>query len=112
MLASDVYATQVKAVIHFKQNHATTIIKYNFKLSNLIMIRNTTIEKSLNCKMRSRYLGPLIVILQNKGSAYIVSELNGLVFDHPIAAFRVILYFAHHHIPIPPLNELIDISAQ
>ena len=62
--------------------------------------------------MRARYLGPLIVILQNKGGAYIVSKLDGSVFDRPIAAFRVIPHFAHQHIDIPPLDKLIDISAR
>ena len=81
-------------------------------LGDLVLIRNTAIEKSLNHKMRARYLGPLIVISQNKGGAYIVSELDGSVFDRPIAAFRVIPYFARQHIDIPPLDELIDISAR
>ena len=38
-------------------------------------------------------------------------SLDGSVFDRPIAAFRVIPYFARQHIDIPPLNKLIDISA-
>ena len=61
-LASDVYTTQIKATICFEQEHAATIINYDFKLGDLILIRNTAIEKSLNRKMRVRYLGPLIVI--------------------------------------------------
>ena len=61
-LASDVYAAQIKATIHFKQEHAATIIKYDFKLGNLVLIRNTAIEKSLNHKMHARCLGPLIII--------------------------------------------------
>ena len=77
-----------------------------------MLIRNTAIEKSLNCKMRVRYLGPVIIISQNKGGAYIVAELDGSVFDCPIAAFQVIPYFACQNIDIPPLDKLIDISAR
>ena len=76
-LASDVYAARIKA----------TIVKYNFTLGDLVLIRNTAIEKSLNRKMHVRYLGLLIVILQNKGGAYIIAKLDGSIFDHPIAAF-------------------------
>ena len=60
--------------------------------------------------MRARYLGPLIVISRNKGGAYIVSELDGSVLDRPIAAFRVIPYFARTALDTPPLDDLIDIS--
>ena len=60
--------------------------------------------------MHARYLGPLIIISRNKGGTYIVSELNGSVLDCPIAAFRVIPYFARAALDIPPLDDLIDIS--
>ena len=110
-LASNVYTAQIKATICFEQEHAATIVKYDFNLGDLV-IRNTAIEKSLNRKMCARYLGLLIVISQNKGGAYIVSKLDGSVFDRPIAAFRVIPYFARQHINIPPLDKLIDISAR
>ena len=62
-LTSDVYAACIKAAICFKQEHATTITDFNFKLGDLILVRNTAIEKSLNHKMCARYLSPLIVIL-------------------------------------------------
>ena len=32
------------------------------------------------------------------------------MFDRPVAAFRVIPYFARTLIAIPPLDELLDIS--
>ena len=33
------------------------------------------------------------------------------MFDHPIAAFRIIPYFAQQCIDILPLDELIDITS-
>ena len=111
-LASDVFSACIKATIRFEQEHFSTITDYNFKLGDLVLIRNTTIEKSLNRKMRARYIGPLIVISRNKGGAYIISELNRSVFDRPIAAFCVIPYFARQRIDVPPLDELIDITSR
>ena len=93
-LTMDIYTTHVKAAVCFKQQHAVTITDYHFTLGDLVLIRNTAIEKSLNCKMCARYLGLLIVISCNKGRAYIVAELDRAVFNCPIAAFRVIPYFA------------------
>jgi hypothetical protein len=71
-------------------------------------MRNTQIKKSLNKKMRARYIGPLIVVLRNYGRAYILAELDGTVLHHPIAAFRLLPYFARKSIPLPP--DIIDID--
>ena len=43
-LASNVYTAQIKAMIHFEQEHATTIVKYDFKLGDLVLIRNTDLS--------------------------------------------------------------------
>jgi hypothetical protein len=65
-------------------------------------MRNTQIKKSLNKKMRARYIGPLIVVSHNYGGAYILAELDGTVLHHPIAVFRLLPYFACKAIPLPP----------
>ena len=107
---SKVYEARRKAAVRFEQEHAATIKDYNFKLGDLVLVRNTAIEKALNRKMRARYLGPVIVVSRNKGGAYILAELDGSLFDRPTAAFRVIPYFARASIDLPPLDDLLDVS--
>jgi hypothetical protein len=101
-----------KQQITFERQHKNTINDYNFKLGNLVLVWNTAIEKALNHKMRPRYLGPLIILSRNKGGTYIIAELNGSVFDRPIAAFQVIPYFVRTKINLPLLDKLLDISQQ
>jgi hypothetical protein len=48
------------------------------------------------------------VVSRNKGSAYILCELDGSVIHRPIAAFRVLLYLARKKIPLPP--DFLDID--
>ena len=87
-----------------------TIKDFHFRLGNLVLKQHTAIEKALNKKMQPRYTRPLIVISHNKGTAYILAELDGSLLDRPVAAFCVIPYFARAHIELPPLNELLDVS--
>jgi hypothetical protein len=102
-------AARLKAAIRFERDHAATIRDFNFSRGDLVLVQNTAIEKALNRKMRARYIGPLVVISRNKGGAYIICELNGSVFDRPVAAFRVIPYFARKSLLLPDLNKFIDI---
>lgn len=111
-LQDKVYEARLQAAARFEKEHSHTIKDFDFKLGDLVLVRNTAIEKALNRKMRARYLGPLIVLARNRGGAYIISELDGSVFDRPVAAFRVIPYFARTKLELPPLDNLLDISRQ
>ena len=108
-LHSRVMSSQLNAAIRFERDHTATIRDFNFSRGDLVLVRNTAIEKALNRKMRARYIGPLVVVSRNKGGAYIICELNGSVFDRPVAAFRVIPYFARKSLPLPDLDRFIDI---
>jgi hypothetical protein len=99
---------RLSAAHWFEQQHLCTLKDFNFQCGSLVLIRNTQIKKSLNKKMHTRYIGPLIVVLCNYGRAYILSELDGTVLHHPIAMFRLLPYFPHKSIPLPP--DIIDIN--
>lgn len=69
--------------------------------------------------MRPRYLGPCVVVSHNRGGAYVLAEMNGAVFDRPIAAFRVLPYLARTEIIELPdgvldatEDELRDMAAE
>ena len=49
------------------------------------------------------------MVSHNFGGTYIISELDGSVLHHPIAAFHIIPYFTQKSIPIP--ENFIDIDS-
>ena len=104
-------AARVQAAVRFEREYSVTVQDFDFGHGDLVLVRNTAIEKALNRKMRARYLGPLVVVSRNKGGAYIICELNGSVFDRPVAAFRVVPYFALKSIALSDLSGFLDISA-
>ena len=108
VLFSKVYEARLEAAKRFEIVHKRTIRDYNFTRGDLVLMRNTQIEKSLDRKMRPRYLGPLIVIARNFGGAYVLCELDGSVLHRPIAAFRVLPYLARKSILLPPNFADID----
>jgi hypothetical protein len=108
-LYSKVYNARRKAAIRFERVHSATLRDFNFVRGDLVLIRNTAIEKALNRKMRPRYLGPLIVVSRNYGGAYVICELDGSVLHRPIAAFRVIPYLARKTIALP--EDFVDIDS-
>jgi hypothetical protein len=107
-LYSKVYQARLKAARRFEQQHLCTLKDFDFQRGSLVLMRNTQIEKSLNKKMCARYIGPLIVVSHNYGGAYILAELDGTVLHCPIAAFRLLPYFARKSIPLPP--DFININ--
>ena len=46
-----VYKARICAAVTFEIQHECTINDFNFKLGNLVLVRNTVIKKALNCKM-------------------------------------------------------------
>jgi hypothetical protein len=100
-LKDKVVASRKIAAQRFEQENYHKIRDFDFKRGSLVLIRNTAIEKAVNRKMQARYLGPLIVVLRNRGGVYVLCEPDGTVLDRPVAAFRVIPYLARQSIPLP-----------
>ncbi|KAJ3913863.1 hypothetical protein F5877DRAFT_51560, partial [Lentinula edodes] len=107
-----VHQNRLEGIRRFEQNHLHTIKNYDFKLGDLVIARNTRVEKTFSAKNRMRYMGPLIVIRRNRGGAYIVAELDGTVWRTPVGAFRIIPYLARSSLPLPNLDEFLDISTK
>ena len=52
----------------------------------------------------------MVVILRNRGRAYIICDLNGTLGHALIAAFRVVSYLAREKFKLPDIEQYIDVS--
>ena len=108
-----------KAVVRrYLEVHGTTVRDYNFSRGDLVLYRNTRVEKEASRKSKPRYLGPMVVVRRTEGGAYVLAELDGAVSSTRFASFRVIPYFPRTHISLPDIDNLdiptipIDVTAR
>nr|GAT49795.1 predicted protein [Mycena chlorophos] len=112
-MRSRVSQEKLAAVRRYEEIHKAVITDYNFAPGDLVLIRNTCIEKSLDKKAKFRYLGPMVVVRRTKGGSYLVCELNGAMWPGKVTAFRVIPYESRRKITIPEdVEKLIDMTTE
>ncbi|EEB91233.1 hypothetical protein MPER_10442 [Moniliophthora perniciosa FA553] len=80
----------------------------------LVQVCNTSIEKSLDKKMKPRYQGPYVIVRQMKGGSYIVAEMDGTVLKEKVATFRVVPHKLHYRPVILPEDLLcvLDVGTE
>lgn len=105
-----VFAQRKDWVARLELEHASRMRNFDFQPGNLVLARNTRVEKTFTRKNWMRYMGPLMVIRRNQGGAYIVAELDGTVWRNPVGAFCLIPYQARLSLPLPDLDDFLDIS--
>ena len=79
-----------KAVAQLEKNRRT--LEFKFEENDLVLVRNSVVDKDLGSKTMPRYLGPMVVVRKSKGNSYILSELDGSISKLRFAAFRLFPY--------------------
>jgi hypothetical protein len=67
---------------------------YQFAPGDLVLVRNSHIEASLDRKTKPRWIGPMVIVWQTTHEAYILTEMDGAISKLRFAAFHVIPYYA------------------
>lgn len=76
----------------FEKRYSRRLKKSDYQPGELVLKRNSVIEKSLNRKTFPRYLGPYEVVRKTMGGSYVLQELNGSMIRQGVAASRLLPY--------------------
>jgi hypothetical protein len=82
------------SIRQFKKKYANTIRVYQFTPGDLVLVRNSHVEASLDRKTKPQWIGPMVIVRQTTHGAYILTEMDGTISKLRFSAFRVILYHA------------------
>jgi len=63
----------------FECQYENTLLAYDFKPSDLVLVHNSSTESDLGCKTKPRYIGPLVVLRRTRNGVYRLAELDSTV---------------------------------
>ncbi|KXN86674.1 hypothetical protein AN958_09812 [Leucoagaricus sp. SymC.cos] len=85
---------KIQRTIWLEEEIKHKIMSNEVKPGDLVLVKNSSIEKSADRKMKPRYLGPTVVIQWYRGGAFLLAELDGSIWINKVTAFRVVPYLA------------------
>ncbi|KAG2045892.1 hypothetical protein BDR06DRAFT_900062 [Suillus hirtellus] len=85
-----------KSKEQFEKRYSKRLRREAYQPGDLVLVRNTRIEKELNRKTKPRYLGPYKVERQTQGGSYVLSEMDGTISRRGVAAFRLLPYISRN----------------
>lgn len=89
-----VTASKKRAAEKYMEDYINSMPEHVFRTGDLVLVRNTRIEKELNAKFKERFMGPYAVIARTTRGNYVLCELDGTVLRDKVAKFRVIPFFS------------------
>ena len=81
---------------------------FDFKKGDLVLLRNSRIEESLNRKTKPCYIGPMPVVCKKRNTSYVIAELDGAQSQQHVAGFCLIPYYLHENTDVPIVSNLSD----
>lgn len=87
---------RLRSKAQFEKRFHRKLRRKMYSSKDLVLVRNTMVEKELNRKHKPRYLGPFEVDRRTKGGSYVLKELDGTILRQGVAAFRLLPYIGRN----------------
>ena len=96
LAAKRLAATRFKSKEQFEKRYVRRLTKNVYQPGDLVLVRNSKVEKELDRKTKPRYNGPFRVIRRTNKGSYVLEELDGTVSRRGIAGFRLLPYITRN----------------
>jgi len=81
----------------FEKRFIRRLTRQEYQKGELVLLRNSAIEESLDRKTKDRFLGPYEVYEKSSNSSYVLRELDGTKLRHRISANHLLPYITRDH---------------
>ena len=92
--AATIQQSRLQSKEQFEELFKRRITTHIFKPGDLVLVRNSQVEKELDKKSKPRYIGPYQIVRQTQGGSYVLQELDGAISRRGVAHFRLLPYIA------------------
>ena len=82
---------KLKRLRQYEKDYKAVIKDFNFEPGDLVLMRHSKVESSLDKKMQPRYKGPMRVVTRSKGGSYVLAEINRAVSQERVTKFHLTL---------------------
>lgn len=108
--AAAIVQSRLRSKEQFEKVFRRRLTSHVFEEGDLVLVRNSQVEKELDKKHKPRYLGPFQIVRRTKGGSYVLKELDGTVSRRGVARFRLLPYVprAGVHLPQVEFEERSD----
>jgi len=100
-IRDNILKSRLASARQFERQYENTLLAYDFKPGDLVLVHNSSTESDLGHKTKPRYIGPLVVLRRTRNGAYRLAELDGAVSKLRYATFRLVPYFSRSRTSIP-----------
>jgi transposase InsO family protein len=106
--AETLHQSRLQSKLEFERRYQHRLWTGEHQPGDLVLVRNSRVEKELDRKTKPRYLGPFEVVRRTAGGSYVLKELDGTISKRGVAAFRLLPYHARDGKPLPPDKLPLD----
>ncbi len=94
--AQQLAEARFKSKEQFERRYAKRLRRKSYEGGEMVLVRNSEVEKELDRKSKPRYLGPYTIIRRTKGGSYVLREPDGTVMRRGVAPFRLLPYITRN----------------